>query len=125
MNSKRTVRRKAKKPKPCKLCERWAEVNKGISRSLDYAGEKLESARNANAKLFQTSCQIEADLRKQMKGLEIILESQRKDIKESDSALQSYVSSFDALKTNLMQVLDSHALLTRSQVVERIKELIE
>jgi hypothetical protein len=49
----------------------------------------------------------------------------RKERMAADSALQSYVSSFDALKTNLMQVLDSHALLTRSQVVERIKELIK
>jgi hypothetical protein len=47
------------------------------------------------------------------------------ELSKADAALQSYVSSFDALKTNLLQVLDSHALLTRSQVVERIKELIK
>jgi hypothetical protein len=50
---------------------------------------------------------------------------ERDEARKADAALQSYVSSFDALRTNLLQILDSHALLTRSQVVERIRELLQ
>jgi hypothetical protein len=103
-----------RKPKPCKRCLYLESVSAKYQKecaNLIHANQSLEME--------------EADLRKQLRGLEIVLEQQRKELAASDSALQSYVQDFQALKVKLTGILDCGRVLTRTEVLKQVSEVIQ
>ena len=54
---------------------------------------------------------------------ELLIENQER--LKADAALQSYVSSFSELRSTLLKLIESSPTMTRSQVIEQLKGLMQ
>jgi hypothetical protein len=98
------------KPKPCKRCQAYED---SISQqSIDLT--ELEIKRRNEYSEMARRLSIAAEM----------IAVQRDDLQKSDAALQSYVSSFDALKQKLQTLAADSSNLTRSEVLVELKTLI-